>query len=294
MDWNDLKFFLAVANSRSLSAASGQLGVSPSTVSRRIEALEGALQVKLFRPHRDGYDLTKAGHDLIAPAERAEAQLRVFERTAREKDSDLSGAVRIDAPELLGQDILLPALAGFIDSYPAIRIEMHGSVRTRRLSGEEADIILRLVRPDQGSYRQSKLGRISFGLYAAPDYIARHGAPTGPADLDRHRVIGWAEDLRYLMMAAWLETLCPGLQPSLRLTSLSAQMAAARAGLGLAVLPRFVADPSGLVPLLPDVPQLMPDLWMLVHEQANALPRVQLVKEAVVAALKSRAADLAG
>ena len=285
MDWNDLKFFLAVANARSLSAASARLGVSASTVSRRIEALEAALEVKLFRSHRDGYDLTPAGEDLLAPAERAEAQMRVFERTAREKDSDLAGPVRIDVPELLGQEVLLPGLAGLLQSHPEIRLEMHSSVRPVRLIGEEADIVLRLVRPQQGNYRQRKIGSLAFGLYAAPSYLERHGTPGTPADLYRHRVIGWSEELSYLIMVAWVERLCPGLQPSMCLTSLGAQMAAVKNGLGLAVLPAFAVQSAGFVPLLPEVPPLAPDLWMLVHEQAAELPRVRLVKEAVITAL---------
>lgn len=285
MDWNDLKFFLALANARSLSAASGQLRVSPSTVSRRIEALEAALQVKLFRPHRDGYDLTPAGQDLLAPGERAEAQMRVFERMAREKDNDLSGPVRIDVPELLGQTILLPGLANLLQSCPDIRIEMHSNVRPVRLTGEQADIVLRLIRPERGNYRQRKVGRVVFGFYASPSYIARYGTPTSPAELYRHRVIGWAEDLRYLTMAAWLDELCPGLQPALRLSSFSAQMTAVEQGLGLAVLPRFAAEKIGLLALLQDAPKLVRELWMLVHEQAAVLPRVQLVKKALVEVL---------
>lgn len=285
MDWNDLKFFLAVANARSLSAASSRLGVSPSTVSRRIEALEASLQVKLFRPHRDGYDLTPAGEELLAPAERAEAQMRVFERTAREKDSDLAGPVRIDVPELLGQDVLLPGLAGFLRDHPAIRLEMHSSVRPVRLVGEEADIVLRLVRPQQGNYRQRRLGSLAFGLYAAPDYIVRHGMPASAIDLHRHRLIGWSEDLSYLIMVAWLETLCPGIEPAMRMTSLGAQMAGVKNGLGLAVLPAFAAEAAGFVRLLEDLPPLAPDLWLLVHEQSADLARVRLVKEAVTAAL---------
>lgn len=285
MDWNDLKFFLAVANARSLSAASGRLGVSTSTVSRRIEALEAALQVKLFRAHRDGYDLTPAGEDLLVPAERAEAQMRVFERTAREKDSDLAGPVRIDVPELLGQDVLLPGLAAFLAAHPGIRLEMHSSVRPVRLVGEEADIVLRLVRPQQGNYRQRRLGSLAFGVYAAPAYIARHGTPSSPGDLHAHRVIGWSEDLNYLLMVGWLERLCPGLQPAMRLSSFGAQMAAVKSGLGLAVLPAFAAEAAGFVSVLPELSPLLPDLWMLVHEQAAELPRVRLVKAAMLAAL---------
>ncbi|KQX60441.1 MULTISPECIES: LysR family transcriptional regulator [Ensifer] len=293
MDWNDLKFFLAVANARSLTAASVRLGVSASTVSRRIEVLEAALQVRLFRPHRDGYDLTPAGEALLAPAERAEAQMRVFERTAREKDNDLAGPVRIDVPELLGQEVLLPGLAGFLLEHPEIRLEMHSSVRPVRLAGEEADIVLRLVRPQQGNYRQRRLGQLAFGLYAMPGYIARHGMPSAPADLYRHRLVGWSEELSYLIMVAWLETLCPGLQPAMRFSSLGAQMAAVKNGLGFAVLPAFAAEAAGFTRLLPEAPPLAPDLWLLVHEQSAELPRVRLTKEAVSTVMARFAARLA-
>jgi DNA-binding transcriptional LysR family regulator len=285
MDWNDLKFFIAAANGRSLSAASQQLGVSPSTVSRRIDALEAALQVKLFRPHPNGYDLTAAGKDLLAPADRAEAQMRVFERTAREKDGDLAGPVRIDTPELLRQEVLLPWVAAYLQNHPDIRIELRCSVRPMRLTGEVADIVLRLVLPERGSYRQRRLGHVVFVIYAVQSYIARHGAPASHADLYRHRVIGWTEDLRYQAMATFLEALCPGLQPALRLSSFGAQMVAVKSGLGLAVLPCFAAEVAGLVPVRPDGPRLAPDLWMLLHEQAAALPRVQLLKAALIEVL---------
>lgn len=277
MNWDDLRYFLAVAETGSLSAAAARLRVSPSTVSRRIEALEGALEVHLFRPHRDGYDLTPTGRGLIPAAERAEAQMHVFRRSARESDGATSGPVRIEAPELMAQEVLLPALAPVLQRHPDLRVELHASVRSVRLAGEEADIILRLVRPEQGSYRQRKVGRVSFGLYAAPDHAAQ-GVPRTVDDLDDHRIIGWTEDLRHLTMARWLDTLRPGLTLALRLSSLGAQLAAARMGLGWAVLPAFAAEPAGLVRGLTDIPPLEPDLWMLVHKQTGDHPRIALVK----------------
>jgi DNA-binding transcriptional LysR family regulator len=285
MDWNDLRFFLTVANTRSLSGAAAQLGVSPSTVSRRIGALEAALQIRLFRPHRDGYDLTAAGLKLLPAAERAEAQMHLFERGAREREGDLAGPIRIEAPELLGQDVVLPALAEFIELHPAIRVELRSSVRSVRLAGEEADIVLRLVRPEQGPYRQRRLGQVSFGLYASSAHIARHGAPDSVAELRDHRVIGWTDDLRNLIMAVWLENLCPGLEPALRLSSLGAQLVAAQQGLGWAMLPAFAAVPAGLQAVPLDGHQLAPDLWLLIHEQTGVLPRVRMVRDILLHAL---------
>ncbi len=291
MDWNDLKFFLALAQGKSLSAAAQTLDVSPSTVSRRIEALERALQVQLFRPHRDGYDLTEAGQGLVPAAEQAGAQMRVFERNARETGDDLAGPVRIEAPELLGQEVLLPALAGFMAAYPRIRIELRGAVQPVRLAAEEADIVLRLVRPSRGNYRIRKIGAISFGLYASADHVAQHGTPRTADELHQHRVVGWTEDLAFLTMAGWLEGHCPGLRPALRLTSFAAQVEAVRHGAGWAVLPDFIARPAGFLPGLQALPPLVTDLWLLVHEQAQALPRVRLVRECVATTLQARFPD---
>ena len=285
MDWNDLKFFLAVAQARSLSAAAVQLGVSPSTVSRRIAALEGALRLRLFRAHRDGYDLTQAGHDLLPAAERAAAQLRVFARGAGDGSGDPAGPVRVDAPELLGQEVLLPAATRFMDDHPGVRVELRSSVLPVRLSAAEADIVLRLIRPGGGSYRMRKIGEIGFGLYASAEHAERSGVPGRAEDLHRHRVIGWTEDLRFLTMARWLEEICPGLQPRLRLMSMGAQLSAVRGGAGWAVLPDFAAIPAGLVPGLTRLPRLTSDLWLLTHEQSRSLPRVRLLRDRLVEAL---------
>ncbi|WP_425452674.1 LysR family transcriptional regulator [Paracoccus lutimaris] len=281
-----MKFFLAVAQGKSLSAAAQSLGVSPSTVSRRLDALEQALQVQLFRPHRDGYELTEVGQGLVSAAEQAGARMQVFERNARETGDDLSGPVRIEAPELLGQEILLPALIGFMETYPRIRVELRGAVQPVRLAAEEADIVLRLVRPTQGNYRIKKIASIRFALYASTDYVRRHGTPQMPEDLHRHRVVGWTDDLAFLTMATWLGGHIPGLRPSLRLNSFSAQVEAVRKGAGWAVLPEFIASPADFVRGLEGLPSLNADLWLLVHEQAQTLPRVKLVRDCIVAALR--------
>lgn len=288
MDWNDLKFFLALAQGRSLSAAAQALGTSPSTVSRRIAALEAALRVQLFRPQRDGYDLTEAGQDLLPAAERAGAGVRLFERTAREAGDDLAGPVRIAVPELLGQAVILPALTGLMAAHPQLRIELRGAVQPVRLVTEDADIVIRLVRPCRGNYRMRRIGAIRFGLYASAEYVQQHGHPASPAGMAQHRVIGWAEDLAFLTMAGWLADRFPGLRPALRLTSFAAQLEAVRQGAGWAVLPDFIARPAGFLPTLPDLPPLAPDLWLLTQEQAQAVPRVRLVQDCLATALRAR------
>lgn len=287
MDWNDLRVFLAVAEGGSLSAAAGTLGVSPSTVSRRIETLERDLNVKLFRPHRDGYDLTEDGRSLIPVAEQAAAQMRQVERHAAEARGHLA-PVRIEAPELLAQYVLMPALRPLLQALPNLRVELRGSVRPARLITQEADIVLRLVRPERGNYRIRRLGRVKFGLYASRDHASAAGRPERPEDLHRHSVIGWTDDLDYLLMARWLASLVPTIEPALRVTTLSDQLAAVRMGIGWAVLPDFVAETEGLIPAMPDAPSLEPDLWLLTRDTGNTSEQVTLCRDAITAGLAER------
>lgn len=286
MDWNDLRFFLAVAQAGSLSAAASTLGVSTSTVSRRIDTLERDLGIRLFLPHRDGYDLTDTGRELIPAAERAAAQMRLFERSASGADGR-TAVVRVEAPELLAQGFLMPTLGPLLRMHPTLRIDLRGSVRTTHLGNEEADLILRLVRPEKGNYIIRRVGRVGFGLYAAPGHAAAAGIPAAPDDLRHHRVLGWSEDLDYLLMARWLAALCPGLEPQLRLTSLSAQLAAVRHGLGWAVLPHFAGRAEGFTPAPLETPTLEPDLWLLTHQEAAKRVEVRLCRDRILETLRS-------
>jgi len=282
MDWNDLRFFLTVARARSLTAASVQLGVSASTVSRRLQALESALGVTLFRHHREGYELTARGRELLEPAERAEADVQSFERAASKNAGIPAGLVRIDAPELLGQDILLPGLADFTEANPSIQLELRTSVAPVRLTAIDNDIILRLVRPERGDYSIRKVGRVAFGIYGSARYFERYGVPLTTADLANRRLIGWTEEFNYLTMMQWLKELCPEATLSLRLTSLSAQVTAVREGYGLAVLPAFAAEHGGFNRAVSGVAPLTVNLWMLIHNTVKDLPRVRIVQHAVL------------
>ena len=195
--------------------------------------------------------------------------------------------VRIEAPELLAQGPLLLAVNSLMQAQPSLRIELRGSVRPVHLAAEEPDIVLRLVRPEQGNYRIRKLGQVNFGLYASAAYAARVGLPKTVEDLRRHNVIGWTEDFRYLLMARWLETLCPGLEPSLRLTSLTAQLTAVRHGMGWAVLPDFSARAEGFLAAAVDAPALRPDLWLLTRSEVIARAEVIACRDAIISAIRA-------
>lgn len=277
MNWDDLRYLLALAEGGSLSAASARLRVSPSTVSRRIEVLEQSVGAALFRPHREGYALTDFGRSLIPAAERAAAEFHRFEQTALGPAS--SACLRIEAPELLAHR-LLPAVGKAMAAVPGLQVEMRGSVSPARLLAEEADLVLRLVRPEQGNYRLRKVGRIAFGLYGAPGLAL----PRARSELVRHPLIGWPEDHGLLLMSRWMSELCPSAHPTLRLSTLTAQLHAAQLGLGWAVLPDFAARPLGLVQVHFDATTLAPDLWLLTRTRSRG-PAVNALSDAIVAEL---------
>lgn len=294
LNWNDLKYFIAVARHGSLSGASRQLGVSTSTALRRVSVLEGALKRKLFHRHHDGYVLSSAGRDLLGMAENTQALFQTLEQSATTENENLSGVVRIDAPEMLGQQVLVPNLNRLTRTNPRVQLIIRSSVQPVQLSHQEPDIVLRLVRPERGNYKMRTIGKVSFGFYASQSYIREFGAPVGEQDLPSHRVIGWSDELRYLTMATWLEEVCPRITPSMQLNSLAAQISAVRAGLGVAVLPCFSATRENLVPVMSHIPPLTMNLWLLLQGQSGELPAVKLVKECIIEILSENAADLTG
>ncbi|MDQ7263021.1 LysR substrate-binding domain-containing protein [Paracoccus sp. PS-1] len=160
----------------------------------------------------------------------------------------------------------------------------NGLVVHHDIANEANDNQLLHPTSSQGSYRLKKMGVIRFGLYASEEYVRRNGFPDVPEDLHRHRVIGWTEDLAYLAMANWLASHCPGVRPSLRLTSFAAQVEAVRKGGGWAVLPDFIAVPAGFVLGLPDLFSPESELWLLTHAQSLALPRVKLTRDCGISA----------
>lgn len=242
MDWNDLKHFLAVARSGSLTEAAARLCVSPATVARRILALEEALGMSLFLRRTDGYALTERGRSLLDAAEQAESQMLWIARGGGGEQED--GVVRLAMPELLGNHFIVPQMAAFLEAHPGIGLDMVADVRSARLTRGEADMLVRLARPEQGGYHVKRLGRVTLGLFAAPAYVARHGTLAGPAG---HRFIGWGAEMAYLPLARWLSRQSGGAVPAVQAHTMGSQLAAALAGMGIAVLPAFVGQEEGLV-----------------------------------------------
>lgn len=279
MDWNDLRFFLAVARTNSLTKTAATLKVSQSTVSRRIGALESSLRTSLFLHHQTGYFLTDAGQALLSYAEEVESRVGALEHAFAGRDGDAAGSVRLATAETLANHLIIPALPQLQADYPAIRLELITGVNTVSVVRNDADIALRLVRPEQNTLKIRKAGVMASAVYAAESYLRAHPAPPD-APLRGRRFITWDSSFSHLPAARWFDEQVEDKTSMLATTSLVTQLSAVNAGLGLAVLPCFIAARQpGLVEVLPPGQVLSEDLWLVTHADLIASARIKAVAE---------------
>lgn len=279
LDWNDLRYFLAVADGGSTLAAGRSLRVSQTTVARRIAALEEALGLRLFEKRQAGYALTPAGTELLERARQVATAATGFADAAAAEARDTSGTVRITTQEIFAVSLLAPMLRELHERHPEILIELDDSQDFRDLGEGEADIALRSAYGDLGSgVVGRRLGDDDWTLYCSRGYAAEHGVPTTRAQLKKHAFIGGGGPKLWRAYSAWLHDL--GLDDRIIMHHASAMgmMSAIRSGLGIAVLPCIIADVD------PDLVQCVPPkaghgraMWLVTHERVRHTPRVRAV-----------------
>ena len=278
-DWNDLRYFLAVARDGSTLAAAKALRVSQTTVARRIAALEQGLGVRLFEKRQAGYSLTPAGVELVERAMQVENAATSFSEASSAVARDTSGTVRITTQEIFAVSLLAPMLRELHERHPEIMIELDDSQDLRDLGEGEADIALRSAYGDLGAgVVGRRIGIDDWTLYCSRDYAATHGVPTNRKALRKHAFIGGGGPKLWRAYSAWLHDL--GLDDRIIMHHASAMgmMSAIRSGLGIAVLPCIVADAD------PDLVQCVPPkddhgrvMWLVTHERVRHTPRVRIV-----------------
>jgi len=282
-DWDDLRFFLAVARAGRLTVAARRLGADHATVSRRITALEAALKAKLFERRPQGYALTEHGERLLAKAESMETQALAVSSEIGGADLALSGTVRIGTPDGFGTWFLAPRTAGFAAQYPDLEIQLVAMPRLLSLSKREADVAISLAPPKEGKIVARKLTDYKLGLYAAANYLSRHPAITSPDDLHAHEIIGYIDDLIFTPELDYLDEVSKGLRARMQSSNLIAQMQTTLAGGGICVLPHFLAstDPR-LVPVLPDRVAIVRSFWLIVHADLKDVARIRATMDFLV------------
>jgi DNA-binding transcriptional LysR family regulator len=296
LDWDDLRFFLAIARTGSLTAAARDLRVTQSTVGRRLASLEASLGARLLHRTPEGYVLTLAGEAILGQAERVEAEALSVERAVGGRDAQLEGVVRVTAVETLASHVLAPCFCALQRRSPEIVLELLADVRHLSLAMREADIAVRLSRFEQHDLVARRVGGLAFGLYASPGYVERHGEPDFGAGCPGHRLIAGLDGSEVPQVAGWLAEAAPRAIVAMRTDSPEAQLQAALGGVGMASLPRLRGDaePERLRRLRPPTPPpLVVDIWLAVHKDNRRTPRIRLVTDAVAAAVRERAGELA-
>lgn len=279
-DWNDPRLVLAVKRAGSLTGAAKALGVDHSTAFRRLNALEDRLGARLFeRLPSGGYKATAAGERMAAAAERMEDETLALDRDLTGRDQRSSGRLRVTSSETLAFRLLTRHLANFRKAHPRIIVELIVDNRVLSLSRREADIALRPMRPKEGDLWGRKLADVAWTFYGAQSYLdANGGALSVPEEaFERQALIGWEEDAVGIQTADWLNRRAPAEAFAYRTNSLVNQFVAAKAGIGLALLPCYLGegDPD-LVRALPSpLPELAGELWIVTHDDLKMTARVR-------------------
>jgi DNA-binding transcriptional LysR family regulator len=280
MEWDEVRYFLAVARSRSLIAAARSLKVSAATVARRIDALEKRLGARLFERRQTGCVLTDSGEGICAEAEAAEESILALERKALGRDLSVSGKVRIAATDDIAAHVIAPHFSEFRAFYPDIELEIVAQMDVLNLTRREADIAVRSAKPESGDLIARRIGSWGYGLYASRSYVEAHNLRSGLTGLSQVEVITWTEEWARLRGGPWLREHAPKAKIILASDSRRVHQNACKAGIGVAVLPCRIADlEDELVCLLSPEKVLSLDLWLVVHGDLARIARIRAVAD---------------
>lgn len=292
IDWDDLRVYLAIFSSRSLRGAARALGLNHATVNRRLTALEAAFGSKLFDRSRQGFVPTQAGEDLLEMAEQVEDQVFRAQRDITGRDANLSGAVRVSLPYAVMRGFLAGDLYRFSQLYPGIDLDLDLTDKFSDLARLEADVSIRMAHDVTDDVVGRRLIRYSKAIYAAPD-LASTLDPESAASRDDFAWIGWhgAEGNN-----AWVRaTPYPTMPVRHNLPRHALQLEAARAGLGLTMLPCFLGDTD---PGLARVPGAVPipdrSIWLLLRTDLRRTARVRAFVDFIAPAILKQRSLLEG
>lgn len=289
LDWNDLKYLVAVARHGSTIAAGKALGQSQSTVQRRLLELEQQLGRPLVIRHTAGYRLTEFGQELLAYAERVEAAVRDLERHVSDSARERGGLIRVTCPEPIVAR-MMPLMERFHARHPKLRVEFVMSDRYLDLTKGDADVAFR-----SGDTEDELVGRkiadSIWAVYASHDYIARHGRPERVEDMARHALVSLDEAMSKHRVVTWLQEVAAGAKIVARNNSVLGLLYAVKSGVGIGPLPTPIADAQPeLERVLGPIPELTRSWRLLTTAELRHTPRIAALFDFVVGqreALKS-------
>jgi DNA-binding transcriptional LysR family regulator len=292
-DWNDFRYFLAIARSGSLAGAGRELGVKHTTVGRRLAALEAELGTRLFLRGPEGLVATEAGRGILPLAEEIAARFDAIELRVAGGDDRIEGTVRLSISEAF-TGYFVKHFGALRERHPNLVVEISSGNRSVDLMRGEADLAVRAREVTEPDLVARKVAVAGWSLYAAPDYVARKGAPATPEDLRGHDVIGFDESLANTPGGLWLGAHAQGANVVMRGNSIVAAINATVCGMGISTVPCFFADGE------PRLRRLTPrvlggrDIFLVVHPDVARVARVRAVMDFVVELLARDAALWSG
>ena len=286
-DWDDLRFFLAVARAGTLTLAASRLKTDHATVSRRITGLETALKAQLFERRPQGTTLTDAGTRLLASAETIETAAVSAQNTIGDANLALSGVVRIAAPDGFGTLFLSARLARLNALYPDLTIQLVSIPRAVSVSKREADIAVVINPPEEGRLRVKKLTNYALHFYASAGYLAAHGAPDSLDALKSHRLITYVPDLLFSAELNFMPELFGPAYRRFECASALGQLEAVKAGAGIGILHDYTASAdASLIKLLPEH-SFSRAYWIVTHADSQDLLRIRTIVDFITEEVKA-------
>jgi len=275
-EWDDLRYFLAVARQGSTIAAGRALHVNQSTVQRRLAALERRIGRPLVKRQPTGYRLTELGEEMVTYAERVEQAVLAFEQHLEAARREAVGVVRVTCPEPLVYRITKSSLLDrFHARYPGIRVEFVMSDKYLDLAKGEVDVALRSGDTDDDELVGRKIADSIWAVYASRKYVEQHGKPERVEDLERHPLVGFDDTMTNHRAAKWLQQVAPNGKIVARNNSVLGLLYAVKAGIGVAPLPTALGDTEeDLVRVLEPIPELARVWRLLTTPELRRTPRV--------------------
>jgi DNA-binding transcriptional LysR family regulator len=287
-DWNDLRYFLAVARTGSTIAAARDLGVNQSTVQRRLAALEEAIGRELVERLPVGYRLTAFGEELRPHAEQVETAIECLDRKIASTDTAPSGTVRLTCPEGLGYRLIPRMLDVFHARYPSVRVDLIIADQYLDLAKGEADIALRAGESKDSVLISRKFADAPWAIYASRSYVGRHGRAGAANDLNRHAMIVFDGHLADLGVSKWLSSIAPNAAVTARCNQITAMLLSLKSGIGVGPLPVSIGDmEDDLVRVHDPVRETTSNVYLLIHPDLRNVPRVRALFDFMVSEIES-------
>ncbi len=294
LEWSDLKVLLALARAGSVAGAARELQVDHSTISRRLAALEDAVGAKLLIRGGREFALTAQGRAMLEAAEATETATVAALRTVRASKVELSGSVSVSVAPAFVQVLMREMIPALRRAHPQLSVELRGSFLRADLAKGEADIAVRMARPQEPGLVACRAFDAGWCVYAARSYLATRGSPQTFDDLASHDLVLYAENLHAAPPTRWLDPYKSPSHTASRMDSLETACHAAAAGGGMVVLPAFVGDAT------PELRRVFPDCvtvntgWVVYHESVRDNSRIRAVADALITFFQSHQSTFSG